>query len=138
MNAIRFKESFDTINHEILLFKLESYGVRSVSLEWLRSNFNDHTQCVAIIHQYSNTLAFECGVPQGSILGRFSFYNTSRIFQALLLILYNSCTQMILTVCIFDRKMLLRHFKTKLSIYHHGLQKINCSFILKRLTLCTS
>ena len=59
--------------HEILLFKLESYGVRGFCLECFRSYLNDRTQCVAVNHQYSNTLAVECGVPQGSILGLLFF-----------------------------------------------------------------
>ena len=37
------------------------------------SYLNDRTQCVAIKNQYSNTLAVECGVPQGSILGPLLF-----------------------------------------------------------------
>ena len=61
-------KTFDTINHEILLFKLESHGVRGIGLEWFRSYLNDRTQCVAINQQNSNTLAVECCVPQGSII----------------------------------------------------------------------
>ena len=56
-----------------MLFKLESYGVRGICLEWFRSYLNDRTQCVSINNQYSNTLAVECGVPQGSILGPLMF-----------------------------------------------------------------
>mgnify|MGYP000940316211 CR=1 FL=1 len=67
------RKAFDTINHEILLFKLESYGVRGICLEWFRSYLKDRSQCVAINHQYSNTLSVECGVPQGSILGPLLF-----------------------------------------------------------------
>ena len=67
------RKAFQTKTHEILLFKLESYGVRVLSLESFRSYLNDRTKCVAIIHQYSKTLAFECGVPQGSILGPLLF-----------------------------------------------------------------
>ena len=67
------RKAFDMINHEILLFKLESYGVRGICLEWFRSYLNDRTQCVATNNQYSNTLAVEFGVQQGSILGPLMF-----------------------------------------------------------------
>ena len=70
---LNLRKAFDTINHEILIFKLESYGVRGICLEWFRSYLNDRTQCVAINNQYSITLAVECGVPQGSILGPLMF-----------------------------------------------------------------
>ena len=67
------RKVFDTLNHEILSFKLESYVVRGICLEWFRSYLNDRTQCVAIYHQCSNTLAVECGAPQDQFYDRFWF-----------------------------------------------------------------
>ena len=68
------RKAFGTINHEILQFKLESYGLRGICLKCFRSYLNDRTQSVAINHQFSNTLAVECGVSQGSILGPLYIY----------------------------------------------------------------
>ena len=67
------RKVFDTINHEILFFNLERYGLRGICLERFRSYLNDRTYSVAINSQYSNTLAVECDVPQGSILGPLMF-----------------------------------------------------------------
>ena len=114
------RKAFDTVNHEILLFKLESYGVRGICLEGFRSYLNDRTQCVAINNQYSKTLAVECGVPQGSIPGPLMFLIYVNDFPSFVMTLYHSCTQMLLTVSMSDRKMLCRHFKMKLSLYRRG------------------
>ena len=70
--VLHLRKCFDTINHEILLFKYESYGVRGIGMESFRWYLIDRTPCVAINHQHSNTLVVECGVPQESTIVKFS------------------------------------------------------------------
>ena len=70
---VDLRKAFVTINDEILLFKSENNGARGICLEWFRSYLNDRTQCVAVIHEYVNSLAVDCGVPQGSIIGPLFF-----------------------------------------------------------------
>ena len=119
------RKAFDGINHETFLYNKESHGVRGLCSEWFRSYLNKHTQCVANFHQYSNTLVLRVVYHKDRCWERYCFQYTSMTFQALVMMLYHSCTQMILIVCTFDRKMLRRHFKIKMGIYRPGWQKIN-------------
>ena len=66
---IDLRKAFDTVNHEILLNKLEHYGTRDSMLDWFRSYLKDRKQCVSINEQSSEVLINNCGVPQGSVLG---------------------------------------------------------------------
>ena len=75
-NAILFldlKKAFDTIDHEILLSKLELYGFKGVSPNLFRDYLSDRTQVTVINNVNSETSFISCGVPQGSILGPLLF-----------------------------------------------------------------
>ena len=70
---IDLKKTFDTVNHEILVSKLEHYGVRGKSLEWFSSYLNGRAQ-YTFCNNFSSELKFiTCGVPQGSVLGPLLF-----------------------------------------------------------------
>ena len=65
--------TFDTVNHGVLLRKLELCGVRGAALRWLTSYLRDRKQFVCISGQYSMPKLVKIGVPQGSILGPILF-----------------------------------------------------------------
>ena len=70
---IDFSKAFDTVNHDILLQKLNHYGIRGKAHAWLKSYLSDRSQYVSIESKVSTTQNLEYGVPQGSILGPLLF-----------------------------------------------------------------
>ena len=70
---IDFSKAFDTINHRILLDKLEIYGIRGNLHKVLSSYLADRYQYVSYGQISSSLLMLTCGVPQGSVLGPLLF-----------------------------------------------------------------
>ena len=68
-----FSKAFDTVNHAILLQKLNHYGIRGCSLKWLESYISNRTQYVSYNDATLKLATIKCGVPQGSILGPLLF-----------------------------------------------------------------
>ena len=70
---IDLQKAFDTVNHRILLTKLERYGVRGIPLQWFNSYLSDRTQFTFVNEQESTLNYIRYGVPQGSVLGPLLF-----------------------------------------------------------------
>ena len=70
---IDLSKAFDTVNHNILIQKLEYYGIRGSVLDLFKSYLSNRKQYVQIDKCKSQTLPITCGVPQGSVLGPLFF-----------------------------------------------------------------
>ena len=66
-------KAFDTLDHKVLLDKLDHYGIRGNWHSWLKSYLSGRMQYVDIHGTKSGTRDIKVGVPQGSILGPLLF-----------------------------------------------------------------
>ena len=71
---IDLSKAFDTVNHSILLHKLELYGIKGKCLNWFKSYLKDRQQFVSL-GRYENSIyhRITCVISQGSILGPLLF-----------------------------------------------------------------
>ena len=68
-------KAFDAVDHEILISKLEYYGIKEKTLKWLKSYQSERKQCIfySDVDKTSMRSSIMCGVPQSSILGPLLF-----------------------------------------------------------------
>ena len=71
--------AFDTVDHGLLMTKLQQLGVVDTAAKWLSSYIENRKQVVTIKGHPSEPQAMDCGVPQGSVLGPllFTLYTAS-------------------------------------------------------------
>ena len=67
------KKAFDTVDHQLLLTKLDYIRIRGHALEWFKSYLVKRSQIAFTNGVLSDKAILRCGVPKGWILGPLLF-----------------------------------------------------------------
>ena len=100
------KKAFDTVNHPILLSKLEHYGFRGHVNNFIGSYLNNRQQFTVVDGSKSDIMYINTGVPQGSVLGPLFF-----------LLYINDITK-----CLLHSKATLFADDTSLLVHHKDMK----------------
>lgn len=67
------RKAFDTVDHSILLNKLQHYGIRGIAYDWFKSYLDNRTQCIKCNGVVSEEMNIKSGIAQGSQIGPLCF-----------------------------------------------------------------
>ena len=112
---VDLQKAFDTVNHDILLYKINHYGIRGMANDWFRSYLKNRSQYVFINGFDSILNRVDHGVPQGSVLGPLLF-----------LIYIND-----LNICIANSEVY--HFADDTHLLHISKKKLRNRNVVKRI-----
>jgi hypothetical protein len=118
--------AFDTVNHRLLIDKLNRYGIHARALEWIKDYLSDRTQRVVIGKSESVQLPVESGVPQGSTLGPLLFITHLNGIREVVIKhdlrykLYADDILLFATCKFHEVDALIANLSTVLKIFHNG------------------
>ena len=157
---IDLAKAFDTVDHKILLRKMEIYGIGGTTLKWFENYLTNRKQYIQISNIKKTDLKdVVCGVPQGSILGPLLFliYVNGLQYASNLLdpIMFADDTNLFYAEenikTLFDtvkielqkinqwfisNKLSFNVTKTEYSFFHKPSKKDNIPLILPKLSIC--
>ena len=118
------RKAFDTVNHTMLLRKLEKYGVSQSANAWIRNYLTDRRQCTKYKSATSASSHIDIGVPQGSILGPLLFIIYLNDLPSML----RNCK----VACYADDTAIYVSGETKVEVQHQLQEDFECiSYWLK-------
>ena len=130
---IDLKKAFDTVNHSVIIEKLNHYGVRGVAENWIKSYLSGRNQFVKLGECSSDVIQISCGVPQGSVLGPklFILYinDICNVSKLLKFILFADDTNILYSDL---------NIHNLISIINHELDKLYTWFSVNKLSLNAS
>ena len=129
---------FESLDRNMLLKKLEHYGVRGVALNWFNSLLTHRFQFTELVGSRSLLTMIIFGVPQGLTLGPYLY--TVYVNDIFYVVLYVKCILYAddTTLPLHDSSIfaLINNASTFFSLFLLGLLITICALILKRVSCC--